>query len=292
MVDDDEMPPVEAEFRGTALFAGKDNPARYDLDEFRRLHKPLTLRHERLLRSHYGFSDRLLRLLLDAIRIVEEQPEADRASKRSFLFAFLMLGSKIISHAESIRVLVDVGRYGDATGLLRFAFSDCVMLRYLALFPEDVPDWFDLSQLRPPTGRPSERYKRLAKKFWEGAVRKKLLEKGVHVPAGTFSDLSEAVHPTSWGMGYYGDVDPGRVLHIHYAPFYDPLPKAQALAVSLIDVLKEPMDVLIDWCNRQALQWHKGVEARWMVLRIQAGKFTQIAASVVEAGMEELYPDD
>ena len=44
LVDDDDMPPAEEEFAGTALFAGKGDPARYDLGEFRRLHEPLTRR--------------------------------------------------------------------------------------------------------------------------------------------------------------------------------------------------------------------------------------------------------
>ena len=149
MADDDEMAPIGEEFKGTALFAGRGNPARYDLDEFRRLHEPLVRRHESLLRRHYRFSDRLLRLLLDAVRLVEERPEAE-VSERSFLFAFLMLASKIVSHAESIRILTNTGRYGDAVGVTRSALSDGMMLRYLSLFPEDVADWYDLSQRRAP----------------------------------------------------------------------------------------------------------------------------------------------
>ena len=290
MADDDEMPPVEEEFRGTALFAGSGNPARYDLDEFRRLHEPLVRRHEALLRWHYRFSDRLLRLILDAVRLVEDRPEAEVA-ERSFLFTFMMLASKIVSHAESIRVLTNIGRYGDAVGVTRSALSDGMMLRYLSLFPEDVADWFDLSQLRTPIEKANQRYKRLAQKFWEGAVRKKLLEKGIRVSGSTFSDLSEAVHPTAWGIQFYAELARGNVFHIHYAPFYDPLPKAQALALILIGALTEPIDVLVDWCHKQGLRWHKDIETRWMVLRVESQEFAEMAAAILEAGMAEFYPE-
>jgi len=290
VVDDDEMPPVEEEFRGTALFAGSGNPARYDVDEFRRLHEPLIRRHESLLRWHYRFTDRLLRLLMDAVRLVEERPEAE-VQERNFLFAFLMLASKIVSHAESIRVLTNIGRYGDAVGVARSALSDGVMLRYLSLFPEDVADWYDLLQLRTPIDKASQRYKRLAQKFWESAVRKKLLEKGIDVGKSWFSDFSEAVHPTAWGIQFYADLARGNVFHIHYAPFYDPLPKAQALALILIGALTEPIDVLVDWCHRQGLRWHKDIETRWMVLRVEVQEFAGMAARILEAGMQEFYPE-
>jgi hypothetical protein len=290
LVDDDDMPPVEEEFAGTALFAGKGDPARYDLGEFRRLHEPLTRRHESLLRLHYGFSDRLLRLLLDAVRLAEERPEAE-VPERSFLVAFLMLASKIVSHAESIRLLTNIGRYGDAIGLARFAVSDGMMLRYLALFPEDVGDWFDLSQLRVPIDKASKRYKSLAGKFWEGAVRKKLLEKGITVHGSTFSDLSEAAHPTAWGLQYYSDMAPSGAFHIYYAPFYDPLPKAQALALMLVGVVTEPIDVFVYWCNSQGLEWHRSIETRWMVLQPEVEEFGEMAAAILEAGMEKFFPE-
>lgn len=291
LVDDDDMPPVEEEFAGTALFAGADNPARYDLGEFRRLHEPLIQRHERFLRRHYGFSDRLLRLLLDAVRLVEQRPEAE-VSQGSFFLAFLMLAAKIISHAESIRVLTDIGRYGDAAGLCRFGLSDGIMLRYFALCPEDVGDWFDLSQLRTPIHKAGKRYKALAKKFREGTVRKKLLEEGLTVRGGAFSDLSEAAHPTAWGMQHYSHLAEGTVFRIHYAPFYEPLPKAQALAVFLILVLMEPVDVFVAWCNKQALEWHRPLETRWMALRVQVEKFAEMAVGALEAGMQEFFPEE
>jgi hypothetical protein len=291
LVDDEDMPPVEEEFAGTALFAGKGNPARYDLGDFRGLHEPLTRRHESLLRLHYGFSDRLLRLLLDGVRLVEERPEAE-VREGGFLAAFLMLASKIVSHAESIRLLTDIGRYGDAIGLVRFAVSDGMMLRYLALFPEDVGDWFDLSQLRVPIDKASKRYKALARKFWEGAVRNKLLEKGIMVHGSTFSDLSEAAHPTAWGLQYYSDMAPGGVFHIHYAPFYDPLPKALALGLMLVGVVTEPIDAFVYWCNGQGLEWHRSVETRWKVLQAEVEEFGEMAAAVFEAGMKKFYPED
>jgi hypothetical protein len=284
------MAPVGEELEGTALFAGRGNPARYDLDNFRRLHEPLIRCHEWLLRSPYRFSDRLLRLLLDAARLVEERPKGD-VSEGSFFLAFLILASKIVSHAESIRTLTSVGRYGDAVGLSRFAFSDCMMLRYLSLFPEDIGDWFDISQLRTPVDKAGQRYKRLARKFWEATVRKRLLEKGVHVSGTTFSNLSEAAHPTAWGMQYYGVRARGSVFHIHFAPAYDPLPRAPALALILIGVLTEPIDVLVDWCHRQGLRWHKDIETRWMVLRVEVQEFADMAAEMLEAGMQQAYPE-
>jgi len=291
VANDDDMPPVEEEFEGTALYAREGEPARYDLREFRRLHAPLIRRHERLLHRHYRFSDRLLRLLLDAVRLVEQRPEAE-VTEGTFLLAFRMLAAKIISHAESIRVLTNIGRYGDATGLARFVLSDSMMLRYLALFPEDIGDWFELSQIRTPIHKASKRHKRLAQKFWEGAVRKKLLQEGIDVFASTFSDLSEAAHPTAWGMQAYAHRAAGRMFGVYYAPFYEPLPKAQALAVGLIGVLVEPIDVLVDWCNKQALEWHRPLETRWMALRAQVEKFAEMAVGAIEAGMQEFFPEE
>jgi hypothetical protein len=290
VIEHDEMPPIGEAFRGTALFAGKGNPVRYDLGDFRRLHEPLTLRHEWLLRLHYRFSDRLLRLLLDAVKLVEERPEAE-VHQRSFFLAFLILASKIVSHAESIRVLTNIGRYGDAVGIARSALSDGIMLRYLSLFPEDVADWFDLAQLRTPVDKAGDRYKRLARKFQESAVRKKLLEKGIDVGRSWFSDFSEAVHPTAWGSQFYADLARGNTFHIRYAPSYDPLPKSQALALILIGALTEPIDVVVDWCHRHDLKWHKDIETRWMVLRVQSQEFAQMAAGIVETGIAKFYPE-
>lgn len=290
MVDDDEMPPVEEEFRGTALFAGKGDPARYDLDEFRRLHEPLIRRHESLLRRHYRLSDSLLRLLLDAVRAVEARPQAEVAWG-TFLLAFLVLASKITSHAESIRVLTNVGRYGDAVGLSRFAFTDGMMLRYLALFPEDVADWFDLSQLRVPLDASDRRYKRLAEKFRDGVVRKKLLEKGIGVGGRWLPDLSEAAHPTTWGVQFYADLAGGDIFHLYYAPFYDPLPKAQFLAIALVAALTQPIDVLVGWCTSQCIRWHEPIETRWAGVSVEAERFLEVAVRVLEEGMRELYPE-
>ena len=131
----------------------------------------------------------------------------------------------------------------------------------------------------------------MARKFREGTVRKRLLEKGVHVSSTTFSDLSEAAHPTAWGMQYYGVWARGSVIHIHFAPAYDPLPRAPALALILIGVLTEPIDVLVDWCHRQGLRWHKDIETRWMVLRVEVQEFADEAAKILEAGMKEVYPE-
>jgi hypothetical protein len=247
-----------------ALFAGAGDPARYDLAAIRDLDAYLTGKHTGFegLASQRSSLDGLLRILLRVMRSLEAS--AGKHGDRSFPFAAVLLLAKVFSHTESIRILIDVGRYGDAVVVLRAVVSDVRMLQYLAVTPDDVPDWIDAAEVRPQPYVTGSRRKELAEKFQEKKIRNRLQQSGAEPYEDLFQGFSEASHGSLWGMRYFLNDDTyGRSRlaegSIRYGGLYQ-LHRALDLTVVSGLLLITPLSVLFEWCQANGETWH----LRWV----------------------------
>ncbi len=292
--DEAQGKPRKRRRMGGALFAGQDDPKRYDLPAFRALDRPLTRRHEELepISSLYAVGDALLEFYLECLRLAEHRPE-EEIRPGTFLNAFIGLSSKVISHAESIRTLVNIGRYGDATALTRVMISDVTMVTYLSNFPEDCPEWFELSQVREPTPTRRGRYGELLAKFRESELRRKIEEAGTRPISGRgYGAFSEAVHASAWGLQHYAYPEPNpKSEHTHtlyYAPIYSPWVALRAINV-MISLLVESIAEFLSWCENTDVTWHKEHLARWGPIGNMAIRIGDIAMATAQGMFEEFF---
>jgi hypothetical protein len=292
--DKDERKPRRQRRIGGALFAGIDDPKRYDLSEFRALHRPLTQRHEEFeaLSWLYAVADTLLGFYLECLRLADHRPE-EEIQPGTFLNAFIGLSSKVISHAESIRTLTNIGRYGDAAALTRALISDVTMVTYLSIYPEDCADWIELSMVREPTPTSRGRYGQLLAKFRESELRRKIDETGVDpVSDKGYGAFSEAVHASPWGLQFYAYVEPQpRADHTHtiyYAPIYDPWVSIRAITV-MTSLLIESIANFLSWCEKTGVTWHKEHLVRWDAIGNMAIRICDAGMAAAQAAFEEFY---
>ena len=279
---------------GEGLFAGIDNPNRYDLAAFRALHGPLTRRHEEFeaVSRLYAVADTLLGFYLECLRLADHRPD-DELQRGTFLNAFIALSSKVISHAESIRALINIGRYGDATALTRVMISDMTMITYLSIYPEDCADWIEQSMVREPRPKRGGRYGELLAKFRESELRRKIEAAGFR-PVSTegYGAYSEALHPSAWGLRFYAYVEPGaegEPTHtIYYAPIYDPWVALRRVTV-MTSSLIEPIANFMWWCDGIGVTWHKEHLVRWNAIGTMAIRICEVAMATALAAFEEFY---
>jgi len=288
------MPQRQERRIGGALFAGPDNPKRYELASFRNLHGRLRRRHERLSRLAYvyGVSDQLLQFHLECLRLVEHRPE-EETRHGTFLNAFIGLSTKVVSHAESIRSLMGIGRYGDAAAITRGFIGDVTMIRYLSMYPEDCPDWVELLTLRGLTPPRRGRYRQLFEKFRESTMRRKMEEAGCRpVSAKGYGSYSEALHPSAWGLQFYAHVEPHpKADHTHtfyYAPTYEPWVALREASV-MTALLLEPIESFMYWCEKAGVTWHKELLARWSPIQEMAIRTCEAGMATATAMFEHFY---
>jgi hypothetical protein len=100
--------------------------------EFREEYGTLATKHDHFLAAIFALSDQIVDEALRCTHLAAERP-VDERGEGTFLFAFQMLASKVVSHVESVRALVRIARYGDASMLIRGLIGDATMIEYLAL---------------------------------------------------------------------------------------------------------------------------------------------------------------
>lgn len=290
----DERKPPRRRRIGGALFAGIDNPKRYDLAAFRALHGRLTRRHEEIepLFRLYAVADTLLGFYLECLRLADHRPE-EEIQRGTFLHAFIGLSSKVISHTESIRTLINIGRYGDATVLTRALISDVTMVTYLSICPEDCADWIELSMVREPRMTRQGQYGKLLEKFREGELRRKIEAAGFRpVSMEGYGAYSEALHASAWGLQFYAYVEPhprGEHTHtLYYAPIYDPWVALRAVTVMTSSLL-EPIANFLWWCEKTGVTWHKEHLARWDAIGNMAIRICDVAMATAQSMFQEFY---
>ena len=135
------------------------------------------------------------------------EKSGDLGDQGKYPFAYALLASKCVSHADSVSALTDIGRYGDAFVILRVLLSETLMARYLLEFPSEVVPWLTYAKERPSATK-AERL-RLQRRFADSRIRKRLLQRGLNVDANAraFAMLSEPAHASSWGIMFYAKRD-------------------------------------------------------------------------------------
>lgn len=162
----------------------------------------LRRRHRTALKLLDRYQARVLRLVRATCEALEDN-ESRAWTTSSFPGAYGILANKCLSHAESIRELTGIGRYGDAHAILRALISDAFMCRFLWEYQDKIPAWFSYADKRHVLSK-QERLK-IEHKFGDAAVRRGLKGRGMKMTgiAKLFGFYSEANHASSWGARFY-----------------------------------------------------------------------------------------
>lgn len=263
----------------------------FNLISFRARHRELAERHERFLREKvYDVTDKLAQTILDCTKLAVSRPEAK--SDKSFLHAFILLASKVMSHTESARLLLNVGRYGDVAVIIRALSSDVMMIQYLSLFPEEVRYWLQLAASRGGTGAPDRAYRRMLDRFSETRMREKIGRLG-YTPVfsrGSFAAYSEAIHSSPWGLQFYSSqqLGPEGNFSVQFQPTYEPLVALREATVVGALVLQVTEDFL-SWCEGESADWHWEVLEGWRPLQTEAIRTLQVCMNSAKLAHTEFF---
>lgn len=271
-----------------------DPTGAFDLSSFRDKHTELIRRHERLLQGKvYDVTDKLVRTILACAELAMSRPKAER--DENFLHAFILLASKVISHTESARLLLNVGRYGDVAVIIRAVSSDAMTIQYLSLCPGEAPDWLKLAGARGVTGTQDRAYRQMLDRFSEGRMRKNIESIG-QVPISSrdsFGAYSEAVHAGPWGLQFYAfhELGSGGQFTVRFEPIYQPLVALREATVVGALALQVTEDFL-SWCEQQRVDWHREVLERWRPVQMEAIQNLQSCMDAAKSAHQEFFQSD
>lgn len=216
----------------------------YDLDEIRRAAKSLPDKHDAFLADIVAVSDALLARVLRCCELAASRPASEKAHG-TFLFAYQLLAAKAVSHTESVLALTRIGRYGDASMIIRGLIGDQLMTQYLAINPDECADWFEMSELREAKPTKGTKFAQLRGKFSESNIRKAIEESGGTTGgSNAWGAYSETAHPSAWGFKFYGVQEEGKLasFRVTYIPIYQPITAfrcAGMVAALLLDVVND-----------------------------------------------------
>lgn len=264
----------------------------YDLAAFRRLHAGLAREHDRFLRNLLDLSDAIVDELLRAARSAADRPAGERG-EGTFLFAYQLLASKIVSHMESIRALVRIARYGDASMLIRGLIGDVTMIQYLAAYPGDAADWCEMAKIRETKPVKGTRFAELAGKFTEGRLRQEISNAGDRPwSSETYGIYSEPVHPSLWGMKFYSVQETGQLASFAftYRPVFQRVASFRSVATATALVF-DAAECFHVWVQRQSIEWGQGALSRWA--SVSESLWVQLADAFrwLEQAHVQLYGD-
>lgn len=264
----------------------------YDLNSFRNKHPALIERHQGFLKEKaYDVTDKLAQTILECAKLAVSRPKAERDD--TFLHAFIFLASKVISHLEGARLLLDVGRYGDVAIIARGLLSDVMTIQYLSLSSnEESAAWFELAKSRPVTGAHDPAYRRLLEQFSEGRMRLKIAEAGQRPISSreSFGAYSEAVHAGSWGLQFYAfqELGPSGNFAVQFGPTYQPLIALRKAAVVGALALQVTEDFL-SWCEERGVDWHRHVLDEWRPIQAEAIRALQSCMDAATLAHKEFF---
>lgn len=272
----------------------EDQTSAFDLNSFRDKHPELIKRHERFLQETvYDVTDKLARTILACTELAVSRPEAER--DENFLHAFVLLASKVISHTESTRLLLNVGRYGDVAVIIRALSSDVMTIQYMSLCPGEVPDWLKLARARGVTGTQDRAYRQMLDRFSEGRMREKIERIGQRPISsrGSFGAYSEAVHAGPWGIQFYAfhELGFGGQFTVQFEPTYQPLVALREATVVGALALQVTEDFL-SWCEEQGVDWHKEVLERWRPVQTEAIRTLESSMDAAVLAHQEFFQGD
>lgn len=181
-------------------------------------------------------------LILEVVSLLTGEEEAvgnDSKPDNQYSKAYLVLIGRSIQHAESIRILVEHGLYGDCFPIMRNILSNLNMMQYLHNHPE-LLDLF-LSE----TQEDYQSNKEFRNTFSESAVEGDLVKRGWRPISAAFQMLSKTSHASYFGAQLYWteDYKSGKH-HLKYGPRYEPK-KALLLTDFFSGVHSDHLDMII-----------------------------------------------
>jgi hypothetical protein len=268
-------------------------PHRYDLDSYRASHADLEQRHGAFLAGINQLRDQLLARLLQIVEIGGARPNEEIAPG-TFLHTFLWLASKVFSHAESIRALVAIGRYGDASMLIRGLLGDVTMLQYISSHPDSCLELVELSMLREPTPKKGTRFAKLKAKYSEPNLRR-AIEKAGDRPWSReiYGIYSDPAHPSLWGMQFYGRRQLGTAadFSITCAPLFEQIAAFRCIGYCSA-LLFDAIITFFVWRQRSGIPWGEDLEGTWLAECDDTLKELASASAYLARNHKKLYPRD
>ena len=147
---------------------------------------------------------------------------------KEFMFAYLDLGGRLLSHYESIRILLNQGFYGNALIIFRSVLGATYLLLDFRYHPQNIKLWLELQSYNPLTSQPPRNIRKIQDQFKEGVLRKRLRNINNDIDAlvdhSGYTVFSEAVHPSAWGSQHFGrtHIDNPDISGIQFIPNYQP----------------------------------------------------------------------
>ena len=143
--------------------------------------------------------------------LIDRQDDGD---DKEFEEAFLHLANRLIQHAESLKMLVELGLYGDAWTIMRSSLSGLDMIYYLHYNPELI----SLFLKEEKTSYQDD--KEFKKKFSEGAISRNLIKNGMPSRDEAFQLMSKGAHASAYGGQLFCKVV-GQNVHMKYSPGFE-----------------------------------------------------------------------
>jgi hypothetical protein len=236
----------------------------YDLDRIRQAAESLPDEHDAVLAEIVELSDAVLARVLRCCELAAGRPESEK-TRGTFLFAYHLLAAKAVSHAESILALTRIGRYGDASMIIRGLIGDQLMTQYLSIHPDECADWLEMSDLREAKPIKGTRFAQLRGKFSEPIIRK-AIEKSGGTTGGSevWGVYSESAHPSAWGFRFYGVQEEGQLasFRMTYVPIYQLIAAFRCAAMIAVLLLGVANDFYY-WMHKTGQDWPEADVKAW-----------------------------
>lgn len=212
-----------------------------------------------------------------------------RKFSEDLFHVFTSLGTRWVSHHQALFALIMPGRYGEAIAVSRILLEATELIRYFGLYPGDASEWRGLQSKVPSTLTKSERGK-LREKYSPKQIGEKLdLKDAGLLSRRLYSDLSAAVHPTDWGVQFYGRrfLEDPKMIGLQFGPAYDPrrLFNLNALANG---TLPSPVWAFLSMC-----QWADVPDKLWAPIGVEYSDLQPLwyAMTKVDAEMDEVMEE-
>jgi hypothetical protein len=240
------------------------------LENIRRQQREIETRSVAFLSGHRYLEgiDSWLQILLDCHALALDRRLWRRSEPREYLEAYSTVVSTAFSNAESARLMLLKGFYGNVMNNIRALVVANDVVVDLTVTEQSPAKWLRLRDFQPDD-RNAEA-KSLREYFKDSSVRKRVAKSGeTSLSEGLYGIASESVHFSPWGTHLFCAEDlssPGE-FYIRYTPQYHPF-RAMFFAFLLENTLPHLSGYFLMACDRMFPGNHRfaGLGSRYQVL--------------------------
>lgn len=193
--------------------------------------------------------DSWLQILLDCHAFAIDQHQA--GIRTDYMEAYAALSSMAFANAESARLLLLRGSYGNCLANIRTLAAQNDLIQDLSLNPASPAKWLRLRSFKPDED--SQEAKSLRNYFRDSSVRRRLNHLGeTPLSNSIYGIASEAVHGTPWASHLFSPEslgDPG-MFFVQYSPQYHPI-RALSYTILLQATLPHLSGFFLQSCDPQ-----------------------------------------